>query len=158
MIFQTHITASSAQLISGSSAGLFLAGDSSGHAYWTAVPTGSYNSGSKSIIILSPVDTDNITWFYTSRSVTFKRVMYNVQGPGTLSVTACIYHSTMRQPAVGTLLSSSLLMKADNTGSGNVYVNFTNPVVPANAWVWIRVTGSITGTPTEFSVHGIFQE
>jgi hypothetical protein len=104
----------------------------------------------KSIAVLAPAVTDNITMFYTNTAITFARVVSVVQGTATPNcVFNLTYANTRATGTVGTDITGNIT--CTNTTNGLFTTTFTNATVPANNYV-VLTFSTVSGTVVEFDV------
>lgn len=103
-----------------------------------------------SISVLSPLVTDNITFFFTEAARTFNKVVSVVQGTDTPNVVFQLsYMSTRITGTVGTPITGNITCA--NTTNGVFTTTLTNATVPANNYVVLQFS-TVSGTVDEISV------
>lgn len=109
---------------------------------------GGGGASSKSITILNPTATDNITMFYTTSALTISKcrtVLYN--GTSTPNVRFSIISGSSRATETTTNINGEY---ANNTTTGVDHTTSTASI-SAGSWVWCKLI-SVTGTVPEFHV------
>lgn len=99
----------------------------------------------RAMTILSPVLNDNVTLFYTSVAVTVSKFVSVISGSGSVVYTVLFAADRLAsgtEVVVGGSSSSSLT-------TGDVITTFTNAIIPANSFVWVKLT-AVTGAPSAF--------
>jgi hypothetical protein len=90
---------------------------------------------SKSITILSPLNTDKVTMFHTDRSITLSKVSSVIRGTSNISSQWQLYHGTSR--ASGTAVFSAT-QTVTSTTTGFVTTTFSSSVMAVNSWLWLE--------------------
>jgi hypothetical protein len=106
-------------------------------------------SRSKSISVISPVITDNITFFYTDTTLTVRKVVSVVQGTTPNVTFNLTYANTRATGTVGTDITGSTVCA--NTTNGVITTTFTNATIPANNYVVLQFS-VVTGTVNEIAI------
>jgi len=106
---------------------------------------------SKSIAMLEPTGSEELTLFFTKRAITIKQITSVVRGTSP-SLTFTIRHNTDRSATGAEVVTGGTTVT--NTTTGSVVTSFNNASIAANSWVWIENTAK-SGTVDEFhvSVH-----
>lgn len=109
--------------------------------------------GSKSISIIDPVATDDITMFFTPVAITITDARSHITG--TTNVVFNINHAATRTGLQLNVFTSNITLTS-TAGQSNSS-GFNDATIPANSWVWLNVV-SVSGTPTAFSTTLIYTE
>jgi hypothetical protein len=109
--------------------------------------TGRFNEDSKSISVFSPLNTDVITLFYTTGVLSLQRITSTLVGSMGAAVAASINFSSDRSAGGNEVIGGGFNTNSQTTG--NHFVSLTSGTVPANSFVWLKITG-ITNTVSEF--------
>jgi hypothetical protein len=104
---------------------------------------------SKALTIASPVNTDNISLFFTNTAITFSRFESVLRGSGSPSVTYTIKHGSDRSAAGTEVKSGGVTVTSTTTHAETT--TFDNAAVSANSFIWILVS-SVSGTVDELNV------
>jgi len=105
---------------------------------------------SKSISIPSPVITDNVTLFYTSKHITITKISSVLQGIANSNVVFTIKSAAKRDNSSPKLMNTAGFVCA-NTSDGVILTTFDQPVINANSWIWLTTSFANGGT-TELAV------
>jgi hypothetical protein len=101
---------------------------------------------SKSVTIASPLNTDDITFFYTDKDLVIDNVYAVVRGSSP-SVTFSLSSGTNRS----TITENNINGQTVTNSTTGVSVTIGDNTIPINSWIWVRVT-AVGGTTTEFSL------
>jgi hypothetical protein len=105
---------------------------------------------SRHITVPSPLVTDNVTFFFTDRALTFNKVVSVVRGSATPNVVFLLsYESSRHDGATRTNILNNVTCA--NTTNGVISTSFTNPTVPANNYVTLTFS-TVSGTVTDIHV------
>lgn len=100
--------------------------------------------GPKSVTIVTPSGTENLTLFYVNAAVTVQQLTANIRGAG--SITVDVFYAPT--PALtGTSLVTGGVTVTDTT----ITTSFSNAVIPANSYVRLA-TSAKSGTVSELAV------
>ena len=100
--------------------------------------------GPKSVTIVTPSGTENLTLFYVNAAVTVQQLTANIRGAG--SITVDVFYAPT--PALtGTSLVTGGVPVTDTT----ITTSFSNAVIPANSYVRLA-TSAKSGTVSELAV------
>lgn len=101
--------------------------------------------GPKSVTIVNPTGSENVTLFYVNAACTLQQLTASVRGTSP-SITVDVYYAPT--PATsGTSLVSGGVAVTDTS----IVTSFTNTVIPANSYVRMLLSNK-TGTVTELAV------
>lgn len=101
--------------------------------------------GPKSVTIVSPTGSENVTLFYVNAAVTVQQLTASVRGTGP-SINVDVFYAPT--PATsGTSLVSGGVTVTDTS----IVTSFANAVIPANSYVRLALSG-MTGTVTELAI------
>ena len=103
---------------------------------------------SKSISIVDPTSSENLSLYYTTEALTVVHVAESVLGTGP-SVTYNIRWSSTRNSGSPTSLFGS--NRTVNSQPGTVTTSFTNATIPADSFVWL-ITSAKSGTVNDFHI------
>ena len=109
---------------------------------------------SKSIGIISPTASEDITMFFTPVAITVSEMRAIVQGSAP-SVSWTIKHSTDRSAAGNVVVTAGTTTTSTTTGSD--VTSFDDPTIPADSFVWLETTAT-SGTINDFNVTIIYTE
>lgn len=101
--------------------------------------------GPKSVTIVSPAGTENITLFYVNAAVTVQQLTASVRGTSP-SINVNIYYAPT--PATS---GTSLVTGGVTVTSSSITTSFANSVIPANSYVRMLLS-SKTGTVDELAI------
>ena len=101
--------------------------------------------GPKSVTIVNPSGTENITLFYVNAACTVQQMTCNVKGT-TPSINVDVYFAPT--PAAS---GTSLLAGGVTVTNTSITTSFSNAVIPANSYVRLLVSAK-TGTVTELAI------
>jgi hypothetical protein len=116
-------------------------------------PTAVSKKRSKSISIIDPVATDDITMFFTPVAISVENALSHITGA--TNVVFNINHSATRTGTPLDVYTSDITLTS-TAGQSNA-AGFNDATIPANSWVWLDVV-SVSGTPTAFSLTLIYKE
>lgn len=100
--------------------------------------TGSQTSWEKSVTVESPSSSEDITWFYTVRQITLLSIHAVLMGNTSPSVGWRIMFAPSRTDA-GTEIQAQT---TTSTTTGDNITVITEPVIPANQFVWVESTSA----------------
>jgi len=113
-------------------------------------PTGPQGpSGPKSVTIVYPTASEDVTLFYTESQLTISRISSVFIGTGGSTVDFTIRYDSDRT-STGTEVITGGITCSSSTTSNNETV-FNNATIPANNFIWLE-TSSITGSVQEFHI------
>ena len=115
---------------------------------------GSAPTLSKSIGIISPTSSEDVTMFFTPVAITVSEMRAIVQGT-TPSVSWTIKHSTDRSAAGNAVVTAGTTTTSTTTGSD--VTSFDDATIPADSFIWLETTAA-TGTIDDFNVTIIYTE
>jgi len=110
----------------------------------------------KTLIVESPTDSENITFMYLRKAVTIERVIAVVKGSATPTVDYNLKHSTDRSSGSPNDLWSSD-KTASSTTTGDTETSFDDATVPDASWLWLA-TSATSGTVNEITVQIEYRE
>ena len=102
----------------------------------------------KSITIVDPTSSENLTLFYTTEALTVLHAAESVSGSGP-SVTYNIRWAPARNEGLPVSLFGT--NRAVSAQAGTTTTTFNNTTIPANSFVWI-ITSAKSGTVSDFHV------
>jgi len=102
----------------------------------------------KAMTIESPTGTDNVTLFYNTQPLSITSIVSLVRGTSP-SVTFEILWDANRAGSGTSAVEGGIT--CTNSTTGLVTTSLSHTSIPANRYVWVRLTG-LSGTVTEFSV------
>jgi len=101
--------------------------------------------GPKSVTIVNPTGSENVTLFYVNAAVTVQQLTASIRGTSP-SINVDVYYAPT--PATS---GTSLVAGGVTVSSSSIVTSFTNAVIPANSYVRM-VLSAKTGTVTELAV------
>ncbi len=101
--------------------------------------------GPKSVTIVNPAGTENITLFYVNAACTVQQLTANVKGTSP-SINVDVYYAPT--PATS---GTSLVAGGVTVTDTSITTSFTNATIPANSYVRLLVS-AMTGTVTELAI------
>jgi hypothetical protein len=107
---------------------------------------------SKSLVIESPSDSENISFFYTDVPITISKMIAVLKGT-TPSLTWSIKHDIDRSGSGNEVVTGGTTTA--NTTTGNIITVFNDATIPANSFIWFISTAQ-SGMITEFNVSLIY--
>lgn len=102
----------------------------------------------RSMMLVEPQPTDNITFFYTTPELSIASIRAVLVGTESPSVTYSVYSGSNRSTVVDTHVDAAVLT---NTTSGAL-ATLVDSVIQANSWVWV-VISAVSGTVSSVSVN-----
>lgn len=102
--------------------------------------------GPKSVTIVNPTGSDDITLFYVNAAVTVQQITASVKGSASPSI-----NFDIRYGATPTAIGTSVVSGGTLVSTQNVITNFDNAAIPANSYVRL-VTSSMSGDVDELAV------
>ncbi len=102
---------------------------------------------SKSISIINPSSTENITLFYASEDYRITKLIGVVRGSSTPSAVFTVRKDTSRAGTGTEVVTGGTSVTSTTTGT--VVTSFNSNTIPASNFVWMQITGK-SGTVTEF--------
>jgi len=102
---------------------------------------------SKSVSIVSPLSSENLTLFYTDRPITITKVVESAAGSSP-SVTYNLRYASARN-ASGTAVFA--VDRTVTSNSGTVVTAFEAAAIPAGSYVWLT-TSAASGVINDFSI------
>ena len=102
--------------------------------------------GPKSVTILNPSGTENLTLFYVNAAVTVQQLTVSVRGSGSPSINADVFYAST--PATS---GTSLVTGGVTVTSTTITTSFSNAVIPANSYVCLK-TSAKSGTVDELAI------
>lgn len=103
----------------------------------------------KAITITSPQSGENITIFFARDSIRVTQITSIMRGISSPSINFSVKYDTDRNGSGTELITGGVTLSS--SGTIDTRTSITNPVIPANNWVWIT-TGALTGTVSEINV------
>lgn len=100
--------------------------------------------GPKSVTILNPSGTENLTLFFVNAAVTVQQLTASIRGSG--SITVDVFYAPTPATSGTSLVTGGVVVT-----STSITTSFANAVIPANSYVRM-VLSSKTGTVTELAV------
>tara|TARA_R110000772_G_scaffold99174_1_gene198775 strand:- start:50084 stop:51673 length:1590 start_codon:yes stop_codon:yes gene_type:complete len=110
-------------------------------------PTGPF--GPKSMTIINPTASEDVTLFYTNQSVVVNKISSTIKQSATSNVSFTLRYNADRD-ATGTEIITGGTYCTSNTLANTVY-SFDSATIAANTFLWLETT-SITGSVQEFHV------
>lgn len=104
---------------------------------------------SKSITIESPSSSEDLSMFFTNKSITITEIRAVLRGSATPSVTWTIRHGTDRNAAGAEVVTGGTVTTSTTTGSD--VTSFNDATIVADSFVWLETTAQ-SGTVDELSV------
>lgn len=119
----------------------------------TIAPGGSYDSAGlpisaapKAMSVQLPVLNDEVSLFFNKTAITISQINSVVRGTSP-SATWSLFQAATRNGAPTTVVAGVVTNVQTNLST----VSFANPAIPADRWVWLKVTAT-TGTVLELGV------
>ncbi len=104
---------------------------------------------SKSITIENPTSAEDISMFFTNKSITIKEIRAVLRGSATPSVTMTIRHGTDRDAAGAEVVTGGSVITSITTGSD--ITAFNDETIVADSFVWLETTAQ-SGTVDELQI------
>lgn len=95
-------------------------------------------STSKSILIESPTNLEDLSFFFTDRSITITKIRPILVGSNLPSVTWTLRHGTDRSAVGSEVISVGTVTTEVTTGID--IISFDDPTIIANSHVWFETT------------------
>lgn len=104
---------------------------------------------SKSITIENPTSAEDISMFFTNKSITITEIRAVLRGSATPSVTMTIRHGTDRNAAGAEVVTGGSVITSITTGSD--ITAFNDETIVADSFVWLETTAQ-SGTVDELQI------
>lgn len=95
-------------------------------------------STSKSILIESPTNTEDLSFFFTDRSITITKIRPILVGSSSPSVTWTLRHGTDRSAVGNEIINTGTTTTEVTTGID--VIDFDDPTIIANSHIWFETT------------------
>lgn len=113
-----------------------------------------YNEYSKSITVESPTAAEDLTFFFTNKTITVTEMRAVLTGSDTPSLTWTVrHHATDRTNAGNEVVTGGTATTSGTAGSD--VTAFDDATIPADSFVWLETTAD-NGTLTEFALIVVY--
>ena len=110
---------------------------------------------SKSITIENPTGSEDLSMFFTNKSITITEIRAALRGSATPSVTMTIRHGTDRNAVGAEVVTGGSVITSITTGLD--ITSFNNPTVVADSFVWLETIAQ-SGTVLELQVTILYKK
>lgn len=110
---------------------------------------------SKSITIVNPTSSEDISMFFTNDAITIKEIRAVLIGSATPSVTWTVRHGTDRDATGAEAVTGGTVTTSITTGSD--VISFDDATIDVDSFVWVETTDQ-SGTVTEIAITVVYTE